>query len=180
MHFWGTSRRNFLKRKILPYCTFSRSTQIWCQNWWFFTLKFYHFKGISKTSLTSMQSIVDARNLKFWENYPKVVLKRNVIAVNCVYKKGDFWPTLRGHNDFFDIITISTRMNVESNYSTLTPLPPLEGSEKIMISVIKCGQGWFEYIIANCYVPSILWCFYIPLVHTVSKVKKNVFKKFQT
>ena len=48
---------------------------------------------------------------------------------------------LRGHNDFFDIITISTRMNLESNHSTLTPLPPLEGSEKIMISVIKCGQG---------------------------------------
>ena len=31
-----------------------------------------------------MGSIVDAGNLKFWENYPKVVLKRNIITVNCV------------------------------------------------------------------------------------------------
>ena len=84
MRFWGTSRRNFKKRKTLPYCTFSRSTQIWCQNWWFLTIKFFYFIGISQTSLTSMGSIVDAGNLKFWENYPKVVLKRNIITVNCV------------------------------------------------------------------------------------------------
>ena len=59
-------------------------------------------------------------------------------------------------------------MNLESNHSTLTPLPPLEGSEKIMISVIKCGQGWFEYIIKNYFVPSILWHVYIPLVRTIT------------
>ena len=95
-----------------------------------------------------------------WPKLPNVMLSEIFIFSHYV--------PLRGHNDFFDIITISTRMNLESNHSTLTPLPPLEGSEKIMISVIKCGQGWFEYIIANYFVPSILWCFYIPLVHTSS------------
>ena len=97
MLFWGTSRRNFQKRKTLLYCTFSRSTQIWCQNWWFLTLKFCHFKGISQNSLTSMRPIVDAGNLKFWENYPKVVLKRNIIWRNCVPKKGWFLAPLIAH-----------------------------------------------------------------------------------
>ena len=97
MHFWGTSRRNFQKRKTLLYCTFSRSTQIWCQNWCFLTLKFYHFKGISQNSLTSMQPIVDDGSLKFWENYPKVVLKRNIIWKNCVHKKGWFLAPLNAH-----------------------------------------------------------------------------------
>ena len=94
MHFWGTSRRNLKKRKTLLYCTFSWSTQIWCQNWWFLTLKVCYYIGISQTSLTSMGSIVDAGNLKFWENYPKVVLKRNIITVNCVVIVGSpYWPS---------------------------------------------------------------------------------------
>ena len=31
-----------------------------------------------------MGSIVDAGNLKFWENYPKVVLKRNIIQLESL------------------------------------------------------------------------------------------------
>jgi hypothetical protein len=112
------------------------------------------------------------------------LLKKKILFLQCssLVKTNRYHHSiphfLRGHNDFFDIITISTRMNLESNYSTLTPLPPLEGSEKIMISMIKCGQGWFEYIIANFFVPSILWCFYIPLVHIIGK-KKICSKNFK-
>ena len=48
-----------------------------------------------------MGSIVDAGNLKFWENYPEVVLKRNIIAVKCVYKKGRFLAPLTGYERAF-------------------------------------------------------------------------------
>ena len=44
-----------------------------------------------------MQSIVDARNLKFWENYPKVVLKRNIIAVNCIVIVGPPYYAIQIH-----------------------------------------------------------------------------------
>ena len=41
-----------------------------------------------------MGSIVDAGNFKFLENYPKIVLKRNIIAVNGVHKNVIFSPPL--------------------------------------------------------------------------------------
>ena len=58
---------------------------------------------ISQTSLTSMGSIVDAGNLKFWKNYPKVILKKNIITVNCVvivgppYWSMDHWKDKSSH-----------------------------------------------------------------------------------
>ena len=56
----------------------------------------FHFKGISQTSLTSMQSIVDARNLKFWENNSKVVLKKydwkKVELCNSLFER---WEEMR-------------------------------------------------------------------------------------
>ena len=44
-----------------------------------------------------MQSIIYARNLKFWENNPKVVVKRNIIAVNCIVIVGPpYWGVILG------------------------------------------------------------------------------------
>ena len=45
-----------------------------------------------------MGSIIDAGNLKFLENYPKVVLKRNIITVNCVVIVGPpyYWANIEG------------------------------------------------------------------------------------
>ena len=77
---------------------------------------------------------------------------------------------LRGHNDYFDIITISTMMNLGSNHGIMTPLFALEDWEKIMIYVIKCEQGWFECVIINYLTPFSLWCFYIPLVRTLTHI----------
>ena len=50
-----------------------------------------------------MQYIIDARNLKFWENYPKVVLKRNIIAVNCIVIVGPpYWTGAEIAGDVFE------------------------------------------------------------------------------
>ena len=61
-------------------------------------------------------------------------------------------------------------MNLGSNHGIMTPLFALEDWEKIMIYVIKCEQGWFECDIINNFTPFSLWCFYIPLVRTLTHI----------